>query len=90
MLLSPFHSDSLFLLLVHRIKRLAFDVVCRGAKRSRHLGHLRLFGSQYCMGIRRFERLTRSVSGPPSELLQELFAKCINFLFDEVFIFSKE
>jgi len=90
MLLSPLHSESLLLFLVRRIKRLTFDVVRRGAKCPRHLGHFRFFGSQYCMGIRRFECLTRSIPSPPSELLQELFAERLNLLFDEVFFFPRE
>jgi len=88
-LLSPLHSESLLLLLVRRIKRLAFNVVCGSAKRSRHLGHFRFFRSQDCMGIRRFKCLTRSVPSPPSELFQELLAEFLNFLFNEVFVFPR-
>jgi hypothetical protein len=89
-LLSPLDPESLLLLLVHRIKCLAFDVVRRGAQRSRHLGQFRLFCSQYCMGVRRFECLTRGIPGPPSELLQELFAERVNFLLNKVIIFPRE
>ena len=68
-LLSPLYSEPLLLFLVRRVKRLAFDVVHGGAKRPRHLGHFRFFCNQDCMGIRRFECLTRTIPSPPIELL---------------------